>query len=198
MALAVVSQLPSRSGLSVLPALEHLLPHGVLPRGCVVSCQGVAAWSVALALVAGPSREGLWVGIAGASGLGLAAAAERGVSLERVVSVVEPPAAPFGAARWADLLAALIDGFDVVLLGTGVRCVNERQARRLQARAQHRGVVLVTVDTPAFGADLRLATEELEWSGLGEGHGVAMRRTVQVECSGRRAPRAQRGEVVLA
>jgi hypothetical protein len=120
------------------------------------------------------------------------------VSLERVVSVVEPPDAPFGAARWADLLAALIDGFDVVLLGAGLRSVGERQARRLQARAQHRGVVLVTVDVPAFGADLRLITEESEWVGLGEGYGVAVRRTVQVECSGRRAPRAQRGEVVLA
>ena len=197
MALAVVSELPSRSGMSVLPVLEHLLPHGVLPKGSVVSCQGAAAWSVAFSLIAAPSREGVWVGVAGAPALGLAAAAERGVSLERVVSVVEPSSSPFGAARWADLVAALIDGFDMVLLGPALGCLRDHQVRRLQARAQHRGVVLVAVDLPSVASDLRLSAEEGEWSGLGDGYGVAMHRTVQVECSGRRAPRTRRSEVCL-
>jgi hypothetical protein len=188
--------------LPVLPALEHLLPQGALQRGSVVACDGTAAVSMALALAAGPSHDGAWVGFAGMPFLGLAAAAELGVALERVVAVVEPSTAegapaPFTDAQWADLVAALIDGFDVVVLGPALQRLRATTVRRLHARLQSRGAVALTVGAPAFGADLRLQADQPVWTGLGQGHGVAQGRVVQVCCSGRRMPRAQQASLWL-
>ena len=70
--------------------------------------------------------------------------------------------------------------------------------RRLQARAQSRGVVMLAVGAPAFNADLRLTAEDEEWVGLGNGHGVASGRRVKVELGGRRMPRPRRADDVVA
>ena len=180
--------------LPLLPVFRPLVPQGAVQRGSVVGCEGGAAVSLALAFAAGPSQEGAWVAVAGLPGLGLAAAAEAGVVLERLVAVTEPVAAdgtpePFDDTRWADLLAACIDGFDVVVLGPGTRHVRQGTARRLVARLQARGAVAVTVGAPVFGPDLRLHGAAPQWVGLGEGHGVARGRRLEVSLSGRRVPR---------
>jgi hypothetical protein len=177
--------------LPLLPVFATLLPQAAVQRGSVVACHGVAAMSLALALAAGPSQQGAWVGVAGLPTLGLPAAAEAGVVLERLVAVAEPEA-PWTDALWADLLAALIDGFDLVVLGPGVQQLRPGTARRLMARVQARGAVAVTVGAPVFGADLRFECAAAEWAGLGQGHGVAQRRRVEVSLSGRRVPRERR------
>ena len=69
--------------------------------------------------------------------------------------------------------------------------------RRLQARAQSRGVVMLTVGVPALGADLRLTADDDQWVGLGDGHGVATGRRVLVEVGGRRMPRPRRASMWL-
>lgn len=182
--------------LPLLSAFSALLPTATVQRGSVVGCAGAAAVSLALAVAAGPSQHGAWVAVAGMPMLGLAAAAEAGVALERLVAVTEPAAA-FDDAMWADLLAACIDGFDVVLLGPGTQQVRPGTARRLIARLQSRGAVAITVGAPVFGADLRFECVTSSWAGLGEGHGVARERRTLVELTGRRVPRPRRAEYCL-
>src|SRR5690242_8664202 len=75
--------------LPVLPALESLLPGG-LRRGSTITVAGSTA--LALVLLAGPVQAGSWVAAAGVSSLGLAAASELGVALDRLVLVADPPA----------------------------------------------------------------------------------------------------------
>lgn len=95
----------------------------------------------------------------------------------------------------------MIDGFDVLLLGPGAHAVKAVTARRLVARLQSRGAVLLSVMTgggsSAFGADLRFEAMDAAWQGLGEGHGVARGRRATVQLSGRRVPRPRRAEMWL-
>lgn len=192
--------------IAMLPAFEELLPQAVMQRGSVVECAGSAAVSLALALAAGPSLAGAWVGVAGLPQVGVAAAVELGVAPERLVMVAEP-AQRFDDGQWADVLAAMIDGFDVLLLGPGAHAVKAVTARRLVARLQSRGAVLLSVVSSvvsssdgasgAFGADLRFEATDAVWQGLGNGHGVARGRRANVQLSGRRVPRPRRSEMWL-
>jgi len=182
--------------LPVVPALGGLLPQGV-QRGSVVGCAGPAAVSLALAVMAGASQAGAWVVAAGLPGLGLAAAEEMGVVAARLVQVVEPAAEPWDDARWGDVLAAMVDGFDMVLVGPGAQGVRPATARRVTARLQARGAVMVCVGAPAFGADLLLGSEQHQWAGLGDGHGVATSRRVAAVLEGRRVPRPRRAVLWL-
>lgn len=184
--------------LPVDESLVELLP--ALQRGSTIACEGRAAVSLALALAAAPSREGAWIGVAGLPELGVRAAADMGVALERLVLVNgDPP--------WVEVLAAMIDGFDVILVGPRVIQGHSRPltsgpltsgaVRRLLARAQSRGVVMLTVGVPALGADLRVTAGDDRWVGLGEGHGVATGRRVLIELGGRRMPRQRRASMWL-
>ncbi|HEX3090831.1 MAG TPA: hypothetical protein VHQ23_19410 [Ilumatobacteraceae bacterium] len=178
----------SERTLPVHDALVGLLPS--LQRGSTIACSGRAAVSLALAVAAAPSRDGAWVGIAGLPELGVRAAADMGLALERLVMVDgDPP--------WIDVLAAMIDGFDVILIGQRVGRLAGGAVRRLQARAQSRGVVMLTVGVPALGADLHLTTDDGQWVGLGDGHGVATGRRVMVELGGRRMPRPRQATMWL-
>jgi hypothetical protein len=102
-----------------------------------------------------------------------------------------------GEAPWIEVLAAMIDGFDVVLIGPAVGRVAPGAARRLQARAQQRGAVLITAGSSAFAADVQLSSHDQQWVGLGAGHGVATGRHVCVELGGRRVPRSRRTTIWL-
>jgi len=189
--------------IAMLPAFEELLPQAVMQRGSVVECVGSASVSLALALAAGPSLAGAWVGVAGLPHVGVAAAVELGVAPERLVMVTEPTQR-FDDGQWAEVLAAMIDGFDVLLLGPGAHAVKAVTARRLVARLQSRGAVLLSVSglssggTPGvFGADLRFEATDAVWQGLGDGHGVARGRRASVQLSGRRVPRPRRADMWL-
>ncbi len=187
--------------LPVLAAFVDLFPNGSLQRGSTIGCIGAAATSLALAVAAQPSQQGSWVSVAGLPGLGLRAAAECGVALERLVAVNDAPVCVgagkrFSEQQWAELLAAMIDGFDVVLIGPAAQQVRSGAARQLQARAQSRGAVLVVAGTQqVFGCDLQLTANVVTWRGLGSGHGVASSRLLQVELCGRRLPRARRASM---
>lgn len=148
-----------------------------------------------MALAVAPSAEGAWIGVAGLPELGIRAAADMGVALERLVMVTGCDLQSGGA--WVDVLAAMIDGFDVILVGRRVGRLASGAVRRLQARAQSRGVVMLTVGVPALGADLRLTADDDQWVGLGNGHGVASGRRVLVEIGGRRMPRSQQATMWL-
>ena len=102
-----------------------------------------------------------------------------------------------GDPLWVDVLAAMIDGFDVIVIGQRVGRLGAGAVRRLQARVQSRGAVLLTVGVPALGADLQLTADGDRWVGLGEGHGVATGRQVMLELGGRRMPRPRRASMWL-
>ncbi|HZN14120.1 MAG TPA: hypothetical protein VFB78_07630 [Acidimicrobiales bacterium] len=160
--------------LPVLTPLEPLFPTGGLQRGTTVAVVG--SLGLALSVVAGPSRAGAWCTAIGLPSLGVVAAAEAGIALERFPMVAEP------GDDWATIAGALLDAFDVVLL----RPAQGRPNRRLEARARERGAVLVVAgDWP--GADVRLSVSSSAWEGLGDGHGYLQRRHLDVVATGRRA-----------
>ncbi len=178
-------------------ALVDVVPQGALQRGSVVACTGHGSMSLAMSLAGAAASESAWVGVAGLPTFGARAADELGISLARLVLVIEP-AERFSAQQWGDILAALIDGFDLVVLGGAAAAVRAGTARTLQARAQSRGAVLVLVGhSGSFSADLQLAGTTSRWDGLGDGHGVATARRMEVEVHGRRVPRPRRTEVWL-
>lgn len=186
--------------LPVLPALEALVPGRGLRRGATVgvgAAPGVAgATSLALALAAGASQAGSWVAAIGLGSLGLVAAAELGVALERLVLVADPGRDREG---WAPVVGALVDGFDVVLVAAPER-FRPADARRLVARVRERGAVLVAVggDLPGERSPLRLTVTAARWEGLGDGWGHLEGRRMTVEAGGRgEAARTRRAELWL-
>jgi hypothetical protein len=192
----------------VHPSLAGPFPQGV-PRGSTVGCRGSAAVSMACLLAAGPSAQGRWVGILGTGTLariGAQACHEAGVDLDRLVLVRpsrDPEQPVVGDAWCADVLGALVDGVDVVLV-PATAPLRPATARRVQARAQRRGVLLVVVggagssrpstsregsrEGEVFAADLVVDADGV-WAGLDGGAGHLRARQVQVRVSGRRRHR---------
>src|SRR6266540_4078191 len=129
----------------------------------------------ALALVAGASAAGSWVVAVGLPDLGVVAAAEAGIVLERLALV---PRA--GAAAWGAVVAALLDAIDIVLVRPPAR-LSAAVARRLAARARERRSVLLLVGAGwPIPPDLRLAVTASQWEGLGQGDGRLEARKVEV------------------
>jgi hypothetical protein len=193
--------------MAVLPPLAGLLPQG-LPRGVLVAVgarPGVSgSMSLALMLAAGPSQAGAWVAVVGARSLGFAAAAELGVTLERLV-VVDVGADPRRSrdrdsrrVHPASVVAALVDGFDVVLVGPQARAdLHRGDTRRLEARVRERGGVLVGMgdDLPGGSAQVRMVVTASRWEGLEDvGHLRGCRATVEVTGRGA-ASRPRRAEL---
>ncbi|MDO8107529.1 hypothetical protein Q6348_10015 [Isoptericola sp. b441] len=170
----VVQQREVRS-LPVDPALDGLLPRG-LERGATVTVAG--STSLLLAMLAQASAEGAWVAVVGLPSVGLLAAHQTGLSLERLVLV--PDAGPDGPR----VLAALADGVDAVVAGDVA--LTDADRRRLSARARERSTVLVTT-RPWPGASVVLTVESSRWSGVGRGEGLLRERVLTVSSDGRGA-----------
>ncbi len=171
--------------LPVLPALEALLPGAGLRRGATVAVGAAAgqggATSLAMALVAQASRAGSWAAAVGLPSLGLVAADELGVALERLVLVAAPE-----RATWGGVVAALVDGFDILLVNAGRGGVRPVDSRRLVARARERGAVLVLLGSGwPEGADVTLEITATRWEGPDGGYGHLRARKVRVSRSGR-------------
>lgn len=174
--------------LPVVPTLVDVVPGGALRRGATVSVEGDAATSLTLALAAGASRAGSWTAAVGLPSLGLAAAAELGVVLERLALV---PTFPFD--QWSSVVAALVGSFDVLVVAAPPR-LTPTHTRRLAARMRERGSVLLVVDPAGdhvVQADVILSARgstlgDTGWQGVGRGHGHLRSRRVAVDTSGRR------------
>jgi hypothetical protein len=189
--------------LPVVAGLEPLLPGGLVKGTTVAvgSAAGVGgATTLALALAAGPSRAGSWVALVGGDGgamWGLVSAAGLGVALERLV-VVAPGDRP--VSGWGPVVAALVEGFPVVVVGPRVQ-LRSGDGRRLAARLRERGGVLVRVVGDAAvpsAAHVRLQVTGGGWEGVDEGAGYLRARRVVVEATGRgAASRLRRGELLL-
>lgn len=165
---------PAAQPVATHPALSGLLQ---LQTG---SSYSVTSGSLAIALMAGPSTDGAWCGVVGSAELGLEAAAAAGVELRRTILVPDPGDA------WLEVAAALIDVVGVVVVrATGK--VSEREAARLSARLRQRGAILISWgDWPR--PEARLTMRDIEWDGLGRGHGHLQARRVTVDVRRGTAP----------
>ena len=146
--------------LTVPGPLGARLPGGGVRRGAVVSVDGDPG--------------------AGAAGIAFElAAGEAGIELDRfaVVRRVSP-------ARWAAVVAALLEGISVVLAEVPAYA-RTGDARRLLARARERGAVLVAMGPWPAEAALRLRATGADWRGLGSGEGELADGDRRVHVDGR-------------
>ncbi|WP_367269005.1 hypothetical protein [Saccharopolyspora sp.] len=163
--------------LPVRAELATVLPWPGLRRGSTVAVQDSTA--LLLALLSEATSAGSWAAVVGLPGLGLSAAAEMGVDLDRLALVPQPGGDP------VSVIAALLDGVDLVVVGRpGLPA--DADARRLSARARHRGAVLLPFG-PWPGAEVRLDCTQARWRGLGQGHGHLREREITVRAGGRGA-----------
>ncbi|WP_372594712.1 hypothetical protein [Actinotalea sp.] len=176
---------PDSHALPVDPRLAGLLPS--LDRGTTLTVAG--STSLLLALLAEASAAGSWVALVGMPGVGVLAASQLGLALDRVVLVPDP--GPEGSR----VLAALLDGMDAVVVGAVA--LSDADRRRLSARARERSAVLLTT-TPWPGASVVLTASVSRWGGVGRGEGRLRDGVLTVDRQGRGAAgRGWRGEVVL-
>ena len=163
---AAMEQKPAREPVPTLAGIADLVP---LHAG---STYAVDSASLALALVAGASQAGEWVGFAGCADFGAEAAAELGIELSRTVLVPDP------GEHWLEVTAALVDVLRVVVLRPPAS-VSERTAGILDSRLRTRSSVLVVHgDWPRVEA--RLSIEESGWSGPTSGTGQLLERRARV------------------
>lgn len=164
-----------QESIPVLEPLTGLLPGGVR-RGDAVSVQsrdGICDY-LALALLAGALAAGLWCAVVGVPELGGPALADlvagegdvdRAAALDRLVVVPAP------GEQWPEVVAALADGVDLVLVRPGIE-VRAEVGRRVDARlrqgrssgTRHSAALVVL---GAWGsARLVLRTAATTWTGL--------------------------------
>lgn len=169
---------PASQPLATHPAFAGLF---ALQTG---ASYGVDTASLAMALMAGPSADGAWCGVVGSAEFGIEAAAAAGVELSRTILVPDP------ADQWLDVTSALIDVLTVVVVKPPAK-VSEGAASRISARLRQRGGMLISWgDWPR--CDVRLTMEDVEWVGLGKGHGHLRARQATVAVHKGTAPAERR------
>jgi hypothetical protein len=163
---AAVERRPAGQPVPTLPGLAELVP---LRAG---SAYSVDSASLALALVAGASQAGEWVGFAGSPDFGVEAAHDLGIELSRTVLVPDP------GEHWLEVTAALVDVLRVVVLRPPAT-VDQRTAGILDSRLRTRSAVLVVQgDWPRV--DARVSVEESRWIGPRSGAGRLHERRARV------------------
>jgi len=185
--------------LAVADDVRELLPDSGLVRGRIVRCSGDAGLSLALSLCSLATQQGSWLGVVGVDHLGLLAAVEHGVALERTV-LVHPPQT---SREWSVTVAAAIEGLDLLIVAVPER-LSVNDARRVQTRLQSRRAVMIIVENTVlsqsrsmhgsnesqqFLADVVLDTKTKSWSGVDRGAGYLQHRDVRIRVSGRRVAR---------
>lgn len=183
---AIAAAAENRAVGPVLPVREDpaaLLPAGGLLTGTTIAVDGSTAFL--LALLATATTRDSWAAVFGMRGLGLLAASEIGVALNRLALVPDP------GTELATVVAALLDGVDLVVIaavgfvrdGTKGRAM----ARRLAARARNRGAVLIPFGADGLwpAAELRLSATDRCWTGIDNGHGYLTGHDTTVTVRGR-------------
>jgi hypothetical protein len=177
---AAMERRPAGQPVPTLPGLADLVQ---LHAG---STYAVDSAALALALAAGASRAGEWVGFAGCADFGAEAASELGIELSRTVLVPDP------GEHWLEVTAALVDVLRVVVLRPPAS-VDERTAGILDSRLRTRSAVLVVHGHwPRVTA--RIGVEQSGWTGATAGGGELRERHARVVVHrGARPP--QRGDL---
>ncbi|GAB1639640.1 hypothetical protein [Krasilnikovia sp. MM14-A1259] len=163
--------------LPVLPELAGLFPAGGLRRGSVITATG--STSLLMALIAPVVAAGSWAAVAGMPGFGvLAAITDYGIDSGRLALVPAP------GPDWPTVVAALLDGVDLVVAATPGGPPADAVVRSLAARARQRGSVLIAA-SPWTGTDLTVELVDRQWIGLGAGRGRLRRQEVILRATGR-------------
>jgi hypothetical protein len=165
-----------RPPFPVVEPLAPLLPGG-LRRGSIVAVHGSMA--LLLALLAAATAQGAWAAVVGVGDLGVLAAAEAGVVVQRLALVPRPGSDP------APVAAALLDGVGLVALA-GTDRMPPGVRRSLAARARQRGSVLLPLGRWP-GAEVELDCRAEAWYGAEAGYGRLRAREVVVRAAGRGA-----------
>jgi hypothetical protein len=174
----------------VLGAFEAVLGSSGLRRGSTVvleSSGAPGATSVALALLAAATGVGRWCAVVGLPAVGLVAAAEFGLCLDRLVLVPSPSSRP------AKVLSALLEGCDIVLIA-GWAYPNLGETRRLTAQARQYRSILVPVQVGPSGPlgrwpeppDVALRVVSSRPAGVEQGGGRFDSRLVVLDATRRR------------
>ena len=158
-------------------ALAELFPHGGLRRGSAITVKG--STSLVLTLLAEASQSGSWVVAVGMPTFGLLAAHQWGINFTHTVVIPQP------GTDTPAIVAALIDGVDVVLLGEKA-ALTDSDRRRLLARARERGSVLISLQ-PWPGADVVFTVTQVGWEGVSQGEGYLRGQRMRVVRTGRAA-----------
>ncbi len=186
--------------LSVPEVFHGILPSGGLQRGWTVRLEGSAsARALAWGLLQEVTTSGRWVAAVNVAGISLAAAAELGVAIERVLVIqnVQPD-------QWSAALGALVGAVDVILFDSPRHRVRPSEQRKMASRCRERGTVLMELGAGPVGQNVRqartgqlqydvsFAVNPIAWEGLGSGYGHLTTRRVEVAVSGRRSSGCQR------
>jgi hypothetical protein len=140
--------------------------------GRVVGQPGAGVTTLGLELAAACTAAGDWAAAVDPAGtLGALAARETGVALERFAVVRRVP-----PARWASVVAALLEGVTLVLADLPREGVGAADARRQEARARERETVLVVPERWPAESSLTLHAVTSEWAGEDEIHHLAQRQ----------------------
>ncbi len=158
--------------------LSAILVDGRFPAGSVSVLEG--STTLLLALLAASQRQADWCAVAAFPDLGLLAASDAGVSLERLAVV------PSLGAQQVECLGALLDGFTTVVVGPDAALTRSERARLL-ARARARDAALVSV-RPWEQAALRIQVTAHRWAGPDRGAGYLRRCDLDVTRQASSAP----------
>ena len=194
------SVLASQRARPVTGPFAALFPQGLRP-GTSVAVRAArpslepAAMRNAVTLAAGVVPAEGWVAAVGVPSLGVLAAAEAGLALERLVFFAAPPGR---SDVWGTVAIAAVDAFDVVVLSVPAR-PRAAEVRRLAGRTRERGNTIIAMGpgVAAWGGDARLLTSAVSWDGLGDGHGTLSSCRVSIELDGRGSVRPRQVDLVL-
>lgn len=169
------------------PVIAELLPEGGIRQGAVYSVAGSAL--LLLALLAPPSAAGAWCAAVGMPDLGLEAARDAGIDLERLVLVPRP------AEHWMTVVASLADIMGVLALRPPAQA-NESTVARLSARLRQQGTTLFVQGAWPHTEGM-ISVDAPRWHGLGHGHGQLVAREVTVTVTNRTSGRPRSARLWL-
>jgi hypothetical protein len=168
------------------PGLESLFPEGGLQRGSIYQVDSSASllWS----LIAEATTKGTWCALVGIPDAGLAAAAELGVNVDRLVLV------PYPDTQWLSVVGALIDVVGIVALGS-VAAPSDRMLSTLSGRLREReATLLVRQAWPRCESSIHVRHQ---WSGVKEGGGLLHEHLVHIEATPRHGQPVRRADLMI-
>ena len=174
-----VRQSTALTGAPVHPDLRDSFPTGLRP-GSVYTLSG--STTVAMGLLAEPTRTGSWCAAVGLPHFGVESAAAWGADLGKLVLVPHPP-----SQDWVSVVAALTEIADLILTSRPPH-VTPGEVERLHARLRIRRTTMVVAGAwPRAAAHIEAVTTG--WDGLGQGFGALVRQQLQITVTERHRQR---------
>ncbi|MBO1754151.1 hypothetical protein [Allobranchiibius sp. CTAmp26] len=173
------SATPDLSGVPVHADLRSSFPAG-LRLGSVYTLSG--STTVAMGLLAEPTRAGSWCAAVGLPHFGVESAAAWGADLSKLVLVPHP-----SSQDWVSVVAALTEIADLILTSRPPH-VTPGEVERLHARLRIRRTTMVVAGAwPRAAAHIEAVTTG--WDGLGQGYGALVRQQLQITVTERHRQR---------